>query len=469
MSQDLLPPNATAFEQGLDQATASAYDIPVPIRSLWDTDTIPSDWLPFMAWAFSVDLWSSDWSEAKRRAVVANARDYHRKKGTLAGLRSTTRLGGGKLIDAVTPPSKTFAAPTWTPAARAQWLAQYPELRIYRYRDRGQRVGAMPIPGSKSNQAKVYLLPTGLASLAATRYSRSYPAQTTAPQRVRPRVFIVQPDGSQRELTSTTLVQHTADTTVVRQHQSASQPAGESTFRIVTPGQRGKGAITGPANAPTQGKLFAGGPRRYLANKLAYRRVYITHIVDDIAINSQTLARHTVQPLSQRTDVGYRVTAGEALNARATSVAEKGHRRGMMLGTAHPGQYHGQAVVSGYLANQYAGLRLYRETHLYDPSVKLPSGTRSFHLGATRLGMPAYNAELKISYQRQRHSAQTWRYVRGHLVRRPNAPLQRLVQALRWSKSERDAIRVTTRTRQPATAGVEILAGTISAGEWTGA
>lgn len=78
----LLPPNATPLERALEGATARIADIRAPIDTLLDPAAIRAEWLPWLAWALSVDIWDADWSDATKRAAVAESIALHRVKGT---------------------------------------------------------------------------------------------------------------------------------------------------------------------------------------------------------------------------------------------------------------------------------------------------------------------------------------------------------------------------------------------------
>ncbi len=82
----LLPPNATAEEQALEQSTSRIGDVPVPVADVWNPYTCPENALPFLAWAFSVDHWDVTWSLSIKRQVVAIAIQVHRIKGTLGAI-----------------------------------------------------------------------------------------------------------------------------------------------------------------------------------------------------------------------------------------------------------------------------------------------------------------------------------------------------------------------------------------------
>ena len=82
MSDSLLPPNASDLELAVEKVLSRTEQIPVTIDTLWDPETAPENTLPWLAWALSVDEWSSAWSVATKRRVVANSVELHRKKGT---------------------------------------------------------------------------------------------------------------------------------------------------------------------------------------------------------------------------------------------------------------------------------------------------------------------------------------------------------------------------------------------------
>lgn len=112
---DLLPPNATAGERAVSNATARIGGVPVPIRDTWDADTCPASLLPWLAWAFSVDQWDANWSEAQKRATIKSAVAVHRYKGTIGAVReSITSLGIGAQVQ--------------------EWFVQSPEGEPYTFR-----------------------------------------------------------------------------------------------------------------------------------------------------------------------------------------------------------------------------------------------------------------------------------------------------------------------------------------------
>jgi len=84
----LLPSNATPFETALEHALALITEIPNPIDTLWDPWKCPVQFLPWLAWQYSVDYWRADWPETVKRQVIDAAYSVHRIKGTLPAIKS---------------------------------------------------------------------------------------------------------------------------------------------------------------------------------------------------------------------------------------------------------------------------------------------------------------------------------------------------------------------------------------------
>lgn len=83
---DLLPANATEQEIAISEAI----DRPVPlvVREMWNPDTCPANLLPWLAWAFSVDAWDSNWTETQKRGAIKASVAVHERKGTIGALRT---------------------------------------------------------------------------------------------------------------------------------------------------------------------------------------------------------------------------------------------------------------------------------------------------------------------------------------------------------------------------------------------
>ncbi|KQN58002.1 phage tail protein I [Erwinia sp. Leaf53] len=96
----LLPPGSSLYERNAALAGSGISSLGVPLRDLWNPQTCPVIFLPYLAWAFSVDRWDEKWSEAKKRQIVASSMFIHRHKGTVGALRRVVEsLGFSLSID----------------------------------------------------------------------------------------------------------------------------------------------------------------------------------------------------------------------------------------------------------------------------------------------------------------------------------------------------------------------------------
>ncbi|OEC51120.1 phage tail protein I [Pseudomonas sp. AP42] len=83
--KSLLPINSTQLERAIEAATDE--DTDVPLRTLYNPDTCPAHLLHQLAWAWSVDRWDNNWSEAVKRSAIRSAFYVHAHKGTIGALR----------------------------------------------------------------------------------------------------------------------------------------------------------------------------------------------------------------------------------------------------------------------------------------------------------------------------------------------------------------------------------------------
>ncbi|MFD0726965.1 phage tail protein I [Lysobacter brunescens] len=94
----ILPPNATPLMRALEQVAERAFDIQHPIGQINNPDTCPARFLPFLAWAYSVDTWRPQWPEHVQRARIKASLSVHRRKGTAAAVREVVASFGGSLV-----------------------------------------------------------------------------------------------------------------------------------------------------------------------------------------------------------------------------------------------------------------------------------------------------------------------------------------------------------------------------------
>lgn len=94
MASSLLPPNATEAEKALVDTIGSQSELSIPIDTLYNAQKCPVSFLPFLAWAVSVDFWDPDWPEQQKRDIIAESLYLHSIKGTIGAVRRAVRLLG---------------------------------------------------------------------------------------------------------------------------------------------------------------------------------------------------------------------------------------------------------------------------------------------------------------------------------------------------------------------------------------
>ncbi|KHT35086.1 phage tail protein I [Pectobacterium carotovorum] len=87
MNNSLLPVGSSELEIAAAKACAELSRTPIPLRQLCDPESCPSNLLPYLAWAFSVDRWDEKWPEVIKRQAIKSAYFIHRHKGTIGALR----------------------------------------------------------------------------------------------------------------------------------------------------------------------------------------------------------------------------------------------------------------------------------------------------------------------------------------------------------------------------------------------
>lgn len=136
--QSILPTECGPFERAL--AAAMSDDLPVPYAQLMDPYQTPVAWLPWLAGHHSVDLWYDDWSEARKREIIAQYAGVSilypgevlpELKGTHAGALRFLSFVDAEVIDRVSYPARFVAGraalgitPLNHPAFKARWLVK---------------------------------------------------------------------------------------------------------------------------------------------------------------------------------------------------------------------------------------------------------------------------------------------------------------------------------------------------------
>ena len=134
----LLPSHVEPLERSLEQVVALA-DLPIPaLANLSDPWTIDARYLPWLAYRFAVEIWDENWSEEKRRSIIASAIRLQRIKGTLAGIREYVGAAGGELVSVRLPPGKSFLGESLTREQRESYLSRLPQIRLNINRERAR-------------------------------------------------------------------------------------------------------------------------------------------------------------------------------------------------------------------------------------------------------------------------------------------------------------------------------------------
>jgi P2-related tail formation protein len=100
---DLLPREAGTFEKAVALALTDV--LPVPLRTVLNPAQTPAAFLPFLAAQESVDLWYEDWSDDRKRAMIAEAVSLASRKGLRIGAVRFLSYVDATLVDAVAYPS----------------------------------------------------------------------------------------------------------------------------------------------------------------------------------------------------------------------------------------------------------------------------------------------------------------------------------------------------------------------------
>ena len=71
--------------------------MPVDLRDLVNVQTCPPHFLPWLAYALSVDAWNPSWSDRVKRNLIAASIDLHKRKGSASSVRAVVQAFGGQI------------------------------------------------------------------------------------------------------------------------------------------------------------------------------------------------------------------------------------------------------------------------------------------------------------------------------------------------------------------------------------
>ena len=410
----LLPPNRTGFEEAADLTGARAAALPVDLPRLIRPWEVPESHLPWLAWGLSVDLWDRTWPPEKTRSLTARSLPLHARKGTQAGIAAHIRIMGAEPRRFIVPPAKTFLMNALTEAERQAYLARFAQLRVYPYVARGTWRFA-----HFTNQA--FGRPKAFIGASNPMDVHSYG----------------------RYVRTATLWDHGSETPL--------------TIRAVTP--EGVGRF----HAALYDEVILGPkPTRAIHPDAAF--LARAFLVDDVGVGQRIvrIARETSYRyrLGRETYTTLRPTA-DLIDIRPQHVAE---RHAGQRGSLFPALR--QFISGKHLPPSIAWRFLYERWHLHDPARVLDVRIRSTHLGATRLGLPPYQAEIRARITGKTPRRAAGLFVSGHLVTGSRKPIADLREAVRVSQSLRDRILLDTTTYRFPRAGDRLKLGAVQLGRY---
>lgn len=87
INRPLLPQGSTLLEKRAAACLQQAVENPLIIADLINPDRCPEPFLPYLAWAFSVDKWDENWTENVKRMVIKQSFLLHKHKGTISAVK----------------------------------------------------------------------------------------------------------------------------------------------------------------------------------------------------------------------------------------------------------------------------------------------------------------------------------------------------------------------------------------------
>lgn len=424
--QVLHPKSASPLRKTVEEVMAGVYDIDILIRLIDDPEQAPESFVPFLAWGASTDLWDRDWPIEKKRAVAKAWYRLHSKKGTLTGIKDAVRFFGAEVVQVRRPPDGTYPDPSLTREEREAYLARFLQVRFFTTRSRSVAgYGAYLVSGYR------------LDRLFAGK--RAFPFVSDAILRSGRRAFLFDP------LTGEETPVRRVDRVTILDNQDALE------FEEVDlPGRSLFGAFAGKRPVPRVFTLDAG----------AAGRRYSVDI--QTSYNDRTTLLHftAVEASAQPVNVNPRVQKQQGSRVIGQLFPSLGG-----VGTEYVNR-PSDGVARAFLPSSTSGFRIFDQIFLFDENRQADRrGSRTF-IGNTRLGMPPYNASMKLETRGRISRFAAQEFTHGFLVKTSKARITKTVEAIRLSKSLRDKITVTAKTMRPMTVADGVELGTTTVGAW---
>lgn len=392
--QTLLPENASLAMRAVEQTSGERWDLDVDIiRRFKDPWACPVHLLNFLAYERSVDVWNENWPEWKKRAVIAAAPHDHRLKGTEEGIRRYIRHAGGKLLKTITPPQGFFLGVDLTKEQWDGWISQMPRLRI----TLGHGIG------TRRRRRGVF---TGMWGLGRDAFRVN-----DGPALYGRRAYLRTKVGGED---------------IPLQLSSVANTTGELTATV-------EERVIVPGRAPDTSAIMRWGiGRSFLGAEIVAPRFY------SYSLNRQYVHRESKLSLTA-VPIGL-----EPLDTRYYRISD--------VGTAGPRAFANRwGLGRNGLGRNDGGQLLADILYLHDPEVIAPVVRGRSFLGRSRLGFPAFTADMMVEVPRR---VRRYRYLSGgmgalgRVALRPNDQSHTafVKDAIVSSKALRDQVRVTFQT-----------------------
>lgn len=415
--ETLLPDNRRAFEEAADLTGARIAELPVALRDLVKPYEVPPAHLPWLAWGLSVDLWDKDWPEEKKRSRTARSLPFHAIKGTQTAITEALSVMGAEARRFIVPPSKTFLSKAFTEEERTAYLDRFAQLRIYPFVQRGVTGRFGLFLGQNRGAGEAWLGPVNPVSAQSTRFVRT---------------GTIYDRGEERTIT----------------------------LRTVTPEEVGSFETVEFDEA-----VIAAKPSKALHLGAGYAGA--AHLIDDMGVRERIVRIPRTVGYSYRLGREQYTTHlpdGGLVDVRPQFVAEKHAAQvgSVFLG----GDGDTQRIVGGHLPPSIAWQHVYERWHIHDPDRVIEARRRSTHIGHTRLGMPAYHAEVLTRIKGRRYPRTVGRYVNGFFVAASRRPIADARDAVRVAKALRDKVLINTTTYRLPRVGDRLPVGSIDIGAY---
>lgn len=417
MAQEtLLPDNRTAFEEAVDLTGADALALRDGLRELVKPFDIPSAHLPWLSWGLSVDLWRDAWPEEKRRVQTARSLPFHAIKGTQTAIAQALEVMGVEARRFIVPPAKTYMTQALTDEERAAYLDRFAQLRVYPFVARGVSGRNTRYLSAPDGPGTAFAGPNNPVSASGTKYVRT---------------ATVYDQGEEKTIT----------------------------IRTVTP------ETVGSFEAIEYDEVVL-GPKPTAAIHLNAPPKATAYLIDDFSVRSRMIRIPRAESYSYRLGREQYTTVlpdGDLIDVRPQMIAEE---HDAQKRSVFPGG-DAQRVLGACLPETISWQYLFERWHIHDPDRALDERRRSTHLGYTRLGMPAYHAEVLTRIKGRRHPRTAGAFVNGHMVAASREPITDAREAVMVSKSLRDKVLINTKTYRLPRAGDRHPVGSITLGAFT--